>query len=273
MSVNCDKVIDYALSQVGYLEKKTNKYLDDFTANAGYNNYTKYGRDYDKYMETRLNGNSWCGMAVSCWMVSAYGLQKAKKLLGGNLFSYTPAGAKMLKAKHRKPKKGDVVFFYHATMRRIAHTGLVYKVDDKYFYTVEGNTSSAVGVVRNGGCVAKKKYPINYATAYFGTPCYDKVGTGEIKTNKIATAIKTVGKNVNAKNPYKKPTTTITSKSKKNDVKWLQWELNQWKSSLVVDGIFGANTTAQVKAFQKAKRLVADGIAGSKTISALVKDR
>ena len=42
MSVNCDKVINYALSQVGYLEKKTNKDLDDFTANAGYNNYTKY---------------------------------------------------------------------------------------------------------------------------------------------------------------------------------------------------------------------------------------
>lgn len=275
MSVSCDKVIDYALTQVGYLEKKSNKDLDDFTANAGYNNWTKYGRDFGKYTNNdKANGQSWCAYFVNCCFVVSYSLDTAKELLGGSLWGYTPAGSKLLKAKHRKPKKGDVVFFYHASMGRIAHVGLVYKVDGTYFYTVEGNTSSAAGVVRNGGCVAKKKYPINYASAYFGTPCYDKIDVAENnKSHKITTAIKSAGKNVNGKNPYKKPTKTITTKSKKNDVKWLQWELNQWKSSLVVDGILGANTTAQVKAFQKAKGLAVDGIAGVKTISALVKDK
>ena len=39
-----------------------------------------------------------------------------------------------------------------------------------------------------------------------------------------------------------------------------------------VDGDFGSNTEAQVKAFQKAKKLTVDGIVGAKTIAALKKD-
>ena len=74
MSVSCDKVIDYALTQVGYLEKKSNKDLDDFTANAGYDNWTKYGRDYDKVMQTHLNGNSWCAMFISMLYYNCYNL-------------------------------------------------------------------------------------------------------------------------------------------------------------------------------------------------------
>ena len=37
------KVLEIALAEVGYLEKKSAKDLDSKTANAGYNNYTKYG--------------------------------------------------------------------------------------------------------------------------------------------------------------------------------------------------------------------------------------
>ena len=41
------KVLEIALAEVGYLEKKSNNQLDNKTANAGYNNYTKYARDLD----------------------------------------------------------------------------------------------------------------------------------------------------------------------------------------------------------------------------------
>jgi hypothetical protein len=47
MALNPQKVIDIALAEVGYLEKKSNSNLDNKTANAGSNNYTKYGRDLD----------------------------------------------------------------------------------------------------------------------------------------------------------------------------------------------------------------------------------
>lgn len=43
------------------------------------------------------------------------------------------------------------------------HTGIVVGVDSKRVYTVEGNTSSASGVVANGGCVAKKSYSLSYS--------------------------------------------------------------------------------------------------------------
>ena len=40
-----DKLIATAEAEIGYLEKKSNKDLDDKTANAGSSNYTKYNRD------------------------------------------------------------------------------------------------------------------------------------------------------------------------------------------------------------------------------------
>ena len=46
MRCDLNTVLTVAESQVGYLEKKSNANLDDFTANAGSANYTKYNREY-----------------------------------------------------------------------------------------------------------------------------------------------------------------------------------------------------------------------------------
>ena len=43
MAVKSSEVIATAKSYDGYLEKKTNANLDDFTKNAGSNNWTKFG--------------------------------------------------------------------------------------------------------------------------------------------------------------------------------------------------------------------------------------
>ncbi|MFR1059473.1 MAG: hypothetical protein ACLSEY_02965 [Enterocloster sp.] len=40
------KLIDQAAHWDGYLEKKSNAQLDDFTANAGSGNFTCFARDY-----------------------------------------------------------------------------------------------------------------------------------------------------------------------------------------------------------------------------------
>lgn len=40
------EVINRACYWTGYLEKKSNKDLDSFTANAGKDNYTCFARDY-----------------------------------------------------------------------------------------------------------------------------------------------------------------------------------------------------------------------------------
>ena len=271
MAVQASKVISVAKKYDGYLEKNSNAQLDDFKANAGMNNYTRFGRDYDKIMGTKLNGQSWCAMYISIVFTEAYGLKAAKKLLGGNLFAYTPTGATQMGAKHKTPKAGDVVFFYSSKMGRISHVGLVTKVDSSKFYTIEGNTSSDAGVVRNGGSVNQKSYPINYASARFGTPLYGSVVED---TDTKATTTTTTKKSGNG-NPYTAPGSSVVLKngSKGESVKWLQYELNQWKSSLKVDGIYGEGTETQVKKYQKAYKLTADGEAGPKTIAKLKADK
>lgn len=77
-----------------------------------------------------------------------------------------------------------------------------------------------------------------------------------------------------AKNPYKKPTSTVRKGASGESVKWVQWELVEAGYNLTpyggVDGKFGSGTENFVKQFQKSAKLTADGLVGTKTINALV---
>lgn len=170
-------VIDIAENQVGYLEKKSNKDLDSKTANAGYNNWTKYGRDLVNWIGSPFANNCpWCQMWVVWCFVIAFTKDKAKKMLGG-WTAYTPTAVQYYKNNNRwytkNPKIGDQIFFKNSS-GTVCHTGLVYKVDGSYVYTIEGNTSSNEGVVANGGGVFRKKYSLSYSRiAGYGRPPYD----------------------------------------------------------------------------------------------------
>lgn len=184
MAYDRKKVISIALAEVGYLEKASKSNLDDKTANAGRNNITKYARDLAEvgFFNGNKQGVAWCATFV-CWCFkTAYGKAAALKLLCQPTTAKNNAGAgckharNYFKAKgqlHDTPKEGDQIFFYSADKSQISHTGLVYKVDEKRVYTVEGNTSSASGVVANGGAVAKKSYALSYSRiAGYGRPDY-----------------------------------------------------------------------------------------------------
>ena len=147
------------------------------TANAGRNNYTKYAKEMSVYHSgIYANGYAWCDTFVDWCMVKAYG-DKALKLIHG-WSAYTPTSASYYKSHgqwHTSPKVGDIIFFKDG-YGTICHTGIVYDVDSRYVYTVEGNTSYASGVVANGGAVAKKRYLISYnAIAGYGRPDYSIV--------------------------------------------------------------------------------------------------
>jgi hypothetical protein len=170
-----DKLIEIALAEVGYLEKRSAASLDSKTANAGSKNYTKYARDMCKcHAGIYVNGYPWCDTFVDWCMVQAFGVDKALELIHG-WSAYTPTSASYYKQHgewHTQAEKGDQIFFKDAK-GNICHTGLVYDVDANYVYTVEGNTSTASGVVDNGGSVAKKKYALNYSRiAGYGRPKY-----------------------------------------------------------------------------------------------------
>lgn len=182
MGFDINKVIKIAEAEVGYLEKKSNKDLYSKTGNAGQNNYTKYAYEFDtKYTDFyngKKNGYAWCDMFVDWCFIKAYGEANALKLLGqpkkscGAGCQYSANYFKKINRFYTSPKKGDQIFFKNSS-GEVCHTGLVYKVDNTYVYTIEGNTSSATGVIANGGCVTKKKYTLKYSRIYgYGRPNY-----------------------------------------------------------------------------------------------------
>ena len=259
MANTVDKVLKIAESEVGYLEKKSNKDLDSKTSNAGYNNYTKYGRDMHKiYPEVMDFPAPWCDCFVDWCFYKAYEKANAKKLLCGDFNDYTVISAQLYKNKnawYKSPKVGDQIFFTDSK-GGICHTGLVYKVDTLYVYTIEGNTSSTSGVIANGGGVFKKKYAKTYSRiAGYGRPKYD-TATSSTSTKKTSTS----------KKPSNIAKPMLRKGSKGTQVKYLQKDLNYILNiKLDVDGDFGGATANALKQFQKKYSLEVDGVYGGES--------
>lgn len=173
-----NKLIATAKYWTGYLEKKSNKNLDDFTANAGSNNYTCFAREYAEHTNQNLQAQPWCAMFVSEVFVQAFGLEIARKLLGGTLYHYCPTGVNRFKTAGRwstTPEPGAVIFFTNGT--RAYHTGIVTEVTSTRVKTIEGNTSGASGVIENGGGVCEKSYARNHSRILgYGIPDWSFVG-------------------------------------------------------------------------------------------------
>lgn len=146
-----EKVILVAKNEIGYLEKKSNSQLDSKTANAGSNNHTKYWRD----IKPSYQGQPWCACFVSWCFMKAFGLETARKLLKHWPYVYCPTMSGLF-TLNANPKVGDIVIFKHNGT--FTHTGLVTAVVGDRFYTIEGNTSGASGIIANGGGVCAKSY-------------------------------------------------------------------------------------------------------------------
>lgn len=146
---------DYYASNGGYLEKKSNAYLDDFKKNAGYNNYTKFARDVNSWGQPGCQAQPWCAVYQFWKLVKVFGLTKALQIMGGGFYNCRSVTqhAKQKGTWHSAPKKGALVVF-----RNGSHIGSVNSFDTNYVYTNEGNTSGVPGVVANGGACRNKKY-------------------------------------------------------------------------------------------------------------------
>ena len=181
-----EKIIKVAKDEVGYLEKKSNKSLNDKLANAGDRNYTKYGKWIG------ANGDYWCASFLSWLFYKTFGTTNGKKLLCGGYSAACETIRQNFKKKSQyktSPKVGDVIFFSGTRHSGANHIGLVYKVDSKKVYTIEGNTSGASGVIDNGGGVAKKSYEIGYSKILgYGRPDYTIVGAKKATTTTVKTS-------------------------------------------------------------------------------------
>lgn len=194
-----EKVINIALGEVGYREKETNSNLDDKTANAGDENYTKYAKDLDNikgFYNGKKNGYDWCDVFVDWCFVKALGAERAMQLLnqpeksGGAGCGVSMSYFEKIERLFKSPSLGDQIFFTDG--ESIYHTGLVYSVDSERVYTVEGNT--------NGGQVAKKSYPLgaSYIRGY-GRALWDESATVEepVKETKVDTVKVTAKEGLN----------------------------------------------------------------------------
>ena len=197
-----NKVIAIAIAETGYLEKSKSAYqknpdiLNEKTAGAGRDNYTKYGKEMHEIYPSVMNFPApWCDAFVDWCFYKSYGVTTAKSLLGGNFDDYTVASAGMY-AKHnalnKAPEVGAQIFFTrNGQASGCYHTGLVIAVsaDKKSVTTIEGNTSaSGTGIVANGGAVAKKVRNVN-AYTLFGHPAYnDGYGSSDKTSDKTEAA-------------------------------------------------------------------------------------
>lgn len=162
------KVMQIAQGEVGYLEKASEANLDDKKANAGNNNWTKYGKWFG------LNGGDkapWCAMFVS-WCLAQAGVSTdiAPKTAGVNEFYNFFKGKGQYHGKSGyTPQTGDIIIMGSPS----THVGLVLSSDGTNVTTIEGNTSGQ-GAEDEGNGVYMKTYPISDSWVYgFCTPAYD----------------------------------------------------------------------------------------------------
>lgn len=279
-------VIEIALDEVGYLEKESNRNLDSKTANVGDENYTKYARDLDKisgFYNGKKNGFAWCDMFVDWCFVKAFGVENAKKLLchgtSGAGCYYSMNYYKKQGRLYFSPVAGDQIFFKNEN-GAITHTGLVHKVDNGIVYTVEGNTSTAYGVVANGGGVCEKKYKISYELiAGYGRPAYDEPEKAYVPTvlEWQITAIsdgfsfpKYGADGVWGKECEEVAKVAICKYRFLNYKYKKLVKIIQKVVGVNADGKFGTGTKKAVVAYQKANGLYADGIVGLGTWKAIL---
>ena len=166
--MSAEKIIQVALGELGYREKASAASLNEKTANAGYNNYTKYGA---WFLNGAYQGQPWCDMFVS-WCA-----EQAGEAAAVGCFAYVPSHAQFFRNKgqyftrgEKIPKQGDIIIF-----RDESHIGLVEYVSNGYVHTIEGNTSGGSTLEANGGGVHQKCYALtsSYILGY-GRPAYSE---------------------------------------------------------------------------------------------------
>lgn len=264
-----DQIYAVAKEEVGYLEKKSNAYLDDKTKNAGYNNYTKYWRDsrlegmmaYYGYPASSdfAGGKNWpyCADGIFWAFMKALGVSRAQELLlhnGAAFINCETMYGKAVAAKQliSAPKPGSVVLFYNSSGVHY-HTEFCYAVKNGIMYTIGWNTSGASSVIANGGGVCDKRYVISKTKAHYFMPAYKDTSSTITATHGTSVTLLKYG-------------------SKGSAVKDMQTKLialGYSCGSCGADGEFGSGTLAAVKAFQWDECLEIDGIYGEQTAEAL----
>lgn len=242
--------LEVAISQIGYTE-----YPPD-------SNRTKYGEWYG------LNGQPWCMIFVQwCFDQAGTPLPYRTASCSGLLDWYQRNQPKCIVSQ---AKPNDIVIY------SFGHTGIVESATANTVTAIEGNTTTSGGSEWNGGEVARKTRSVSTVQAYIRAveiqDDSDNGGTDMTYEQFCTYMDRWQAENgvIVTRNPYPVPKRTLQYGDIGNDVKWLQWELNDLGYNCGdIDGDFGGKTEGAVKAFQSDNGLDPDGIVGPLTWNAL----
>ena len=256
------KVVDLAVSEVGYHEKASNANLDSKTANSGSGNFTKYAQYLDKlgnFYNGPKNGYAWCDIFVDWLFVQCFGVETGRQMLCQPTNS---AGAGCLySAQYYKnagrwtttPEAGEQIFFSYSA-GEYSHTGIVTEVQNGSVTTVEGNSSDQV---------AKRKYAANDPRIVgYGVPKW------ELATGEAGSTATTSQETIAVAKPaeiLRKGSMGVKVKELQNNLIRLGYDLGSYGA----DGDFGNDTLKAVMKFQQDHGLEVDGQVGPKTSSAI----
>ena len=147
-----EQILDLARSQIGYAETG--------------NNHTKYASYFDndvwQWFNTKKQNSSWCALWI-CWLFcQVMGPDQARTFLGcpspknncaaGVKYLNQYMTAKGYKVDKKSGQPGDVIF-----LNSNKHVGIIEKVEDGKYKTIEGNKSNKV---------ARGSYGISSSTVY-----------------------------------------------------------------------------------------------------------
>ena len=171
-------IVNVALSQVGYHEGSGSSDLSGSSSSSG--NYTEYGKWFGQQ-------SNWCAIFIS-WCSNQAGIPtsiiKKNAVASGNSCQY---GETKYKFGSRSPQVGDILYVQNDSDSSVDHVGLVYKVDDTYIYSVEGNFGNKVGTIRYYKDSGKQTYYSTTKILFYGVPAYEKGDyiTGDANLDKL----------------------------------------------------------------------------------------
>lgn len=204
-----------------------------------------------------VNFQPWCA-AFTSWCLDRIGAGIGKLVYVPTCVAYYRNRGRL----HTVPQPGDQGMSWFPSKNRYAHTWFVKAVEGDWVVTLEGNTNSA-GSRTGGGCFSLRRKWRGTRTV-FGRPLLDgrpgNINPPRIEpgVNRPVLGLGAGGRDDRMNVPH---------------VKDLQDALNRHRNpsrrALVVDGDFGKGTLEELKLFQRAKGLAADGVAGPKTWRAL----
>lgn len=230
-------VVAQAQSQVGYKE--------------GRNNDNKYGREYG------MNNAPYC--CIGMWWCFKHAGASNLFYDGGKVASCTQlwnwANRKGLAVSKNNLRKGDVVMFDWDRSGDCDHVGIVEAAGPSQVTTIEFNTSAGNSGSQSNGDGVYRRYRSYSQIAKAYRPKYDGASSNTTTGGTCSVTVQ-----------------EVQNGSKGGSVYVLQAFLkSKGYYTGKVDGIAGSLTEKAIKAFQKAKGLSQDGIAGTNTWKAVFK--